>query len=154
KGNAYGTTVDFDAAPSPPFYDALSRSIVVPYMASPPQFNFTTVRSTSVRIAGSAPIARNGWALLVAVTTPAALREASGAGFLCLELGGPLDVQWTGLPKPALIPHAVLGLSPGSIGLWADVVPGDVTHHLRLWDETGSSPLRQSSVDVTSIVGS
>jgi hypothetical protein len=154
KANAYGTTVDFDAAPSPPFYDALSRSIVVPCTASSPQFNFTTVRSTSVRIAGSAPIARSGWALLVAVTTPPALGEASGAGFLWLELGGPLRVEWTGLPKPALVPHSVLGLAPGSIGLWADVVPGDVTHHLRLWDETGSSPLRQSSVDVTSIAGS
>jgi len=154
KANAYGTTVDFDAAPSPPFYDALSRSIVVPCTASSPQFNFRTVRSTSVRIAGSAPIARSGWALLAAVTTPAALGEASGAGFLWLELAGPLDAQWTGLPKPALVPHSVLGLAPGSVGLWADVVPGDVTHHLRLWDETGSSPLRQSSVDITSIAGS
>jgi hypothetical protein len=154
KANAYGTTVDFDAAPSPPFYDALTRSIVVPCTASSPQFNFTTVRSTSVRIAGSPPIARSGWALLVAITTPAALAEASGAGFLWLELGGRLDVQWTGLPKPALVPHSVLGIAPGSIGFWADVVPGDVTHHLRLWDETGSSPLRQSSVDVTSVAGS
>jgi hypothetical protein len=58
--NAYGTTVDFDAPPSPPFYDALSRSIVVPYMASPPQFNFTTVRSTSVRIAGAYPLRAAG----------------------------------------------------------------------------------------------
>ena len=63
-------------------------------------------------------------------------------------------MQWTGLPKPALVPHSVLGLSPGSIGLWADVVPGDVTQHLRLWDETGSSPIRQSSVDITSVAGS
>src|SRR5262249_61434737 len=78
----------------------------------------------------------------------------AGAGLLWLQLGGPLDAQWTGLPKPALVPHSVLGLAPGSVGLWADVVPGDVTHHLRLWDETGSSPLRQSSVDITSIAGS
>ena len=60
KANAYGTAVDFDAASSPPFHDPLSRSIVVPCTASSPQFNFTTVRSTSVRIAGAHPLRAAG----------------------------------------------------------------------------------------------
>jgi hypothetical protein len=154
RSTAYGTTVDFAHTSSAPFYDALSRSIVVPCTSSPAQFGFTTVRSASVQIAANAPIIRSGWALPVVVTTPSALGEASGAGFLWLELGGPLHVQWTGLPRPALVPHSVLGVAPGSIGLWSDTVPGDVTHRLRLWDESGSSPLRQSSIEVTSVAGS
>jgi hypothetical protein len=154
RATAYGTAVDFVRASSPPFYDALSRSIVVPCTPSPPQFGFTTVRSVSIQIAGNVSITRSGWALPVVVTMASALGEVSGAGFLWLELGGPLHVQWTGLPKPALVPHSVLGIAPGSIGLWAGLVPSDVTQRLRLWDETGSSPLRQSSVEVTSIAGS
>ena len=154
SATAYGSTVDLVRAPSPPFYDELSRSIVVPCTASLSEFDFATVQSASVSIAQKAPIARSGWALLVVVTTPAALGEASGAGFLWLELGSALRLQWTGLPKPAFVPHSALGLAPGSIGLWAIVVPADVTHTLRLWDETGSSPLRQSSVDVVSVAGS
>ena len=151
---AFGTTVAFARAPAAPFYDVLSRSIVVPCTPSVPRFDFAAVLSTSVKITGNAPIVRSGWALLVVVTTPQALGDASGAGFLWLELGAAPRLQWTGLPKPALVPHSALGMAPGSIGLWAIVVPGDVTHRLRLWDETGSSPLRQSTVEVTSVAGS
>lgn len=154
SATAYGSSVSFTRSQDRPFYDALSRSVVVPCSSAPPTFDFTTVRSGSFAIGVGAPVARSGWALAVTVTAPQALGEAAGAGYLWLQLGGALHVQWTGLPKPALLPQSVLGLAPGTIAFWADVIPADVTQRLRLWDEPKSDPLRQSSIEVTSVAGS
>jgi hypothetical protein len=154
SATAYDTTVAFARSPAPPFYDEVSRAIVVPCSTSRQQFPFATVRSASMSITGSAALEKSGWALLTVVTTPPALGEAASAGFLWLSLKGALHAQWKGLGKAALLPHIVLGIAPGSIALWATVIAGEVIQHLRLWDEPGSAPLRQSSVDVTSIAGS
>jgi hypothetical protein len=154
SATAYGTAVAFERSPDPPFYDDVSRAVVVPYAASRTQFPFTTGRSASMTIAGRPALDRSGWALLIVTTTPQALGEAASAGFLWLALKGALHVQWKGLRKAALAPHAVLGIAPGSIALWTTVIAGEVIQQLRLWDEPGSEPLRQSSVDVTSVAGS
>jgi len=154
SATAYDTTVAFAPSPAPPFYDEVSRAIVVPCSASRPRFPFAMVRSVSMSITGSAAVEKGGWALLTVVTTPQALGEAAGAGFLWLALKGALHMQWKGSSKPALVPHVVMGIAPGSIALWALVIAGEVLQRLRLWDETGSNPLRQSSVEVTSIAGS
>ncbi len=154
SATAYDTAVAFFRSHASPFYDDVSRAIVVPYSASRPQFSFANVRSASMSIAGSPALERSGWALLTVVTTPQALGDVASAGFLWLALNGAQHVQWKGLGKAALIPQAVLGIAPGSIALWATVIAAEVVQHLRLWDETASLPLRQSSVDVTSVAGS
>src|SRR5260221_14570268 len=96
----------------------MSRAIVVPCSASRPQFPFATVRSASMTLAGSPAVEKSGWALLTVVTTPQALGETASAGFLWLALKGPLRLQWKGLAKPALVPHVVMGIAPGSIAVW------------------------------------
>ncbi len=154
SATAYGSAFDLSRTEALPFYDPLSRSVVVPCNAAPSTFDFTTVQSASWTIGGPAPITRSGWALAVAVTTPQALGEAAGAGSLWLEFGAPLHASWTGLPRPALLPKSALGLAPGTMTLWATVSASDVTHRLRLWDEPASDPPRRSSIDVKSVAGS
>jgi hypothetical protein len=150
----YGTSFDLSRNATAPFYDALSRAVVVPCAASQPAFDFATVRSSSWSIGNSAPIARSGWALPVTVSTPQALGEAAGAGSLWIEFGAPLQASWTGLAQPAALLKTILSAAPGMITIWATVNTADVNHRLRLWDAPGSDPLRQSSIDVISAAGS
>jgi len=154
SATAYDSSVALARSQSQPFYDSLSSSIVVPCTAAPDEFAFSNVRSDVLQIGAASGIARSGWALVVTATTPQALGEAQGAGYLWLELSSSLRAQWTGLPKPSLLRHSVLGLAPGIILFWAEVIPADVTHRLRLWDESQSDPPRQSSIEVTSVAGS
>jgi len=154
NGTAFDTDIAFTRSNDAPLYDDLSRSIVIPMTASRDRFDFVAVRSNTMKLDGGAPIARSGWGLLTIITTPDTLGDALGAGFMWLDLTGALRARWTGLSTRALVPHSALGLAPGSIALWGELVAADVTHHLRLWDEPASSPLRQSSVDITSVAGS
>lgn len=154
NGTAFDSGIGFTRSGGAPLYDDLSRSVVIPMTASRSDFDFIAVRSNTMKLAGGAPIARSGWGLLTVVTTPNALGDALGAGFLWLDLAGPLSAQWTGLPARARVPHSALGMAPGSIALWGELVAADVAHHLALWDEPASSPPRRSSVDITSIAGS
>jgi len=139
---------------TPPFFDALSNSVIVPGSASPTAFDFTATKSTLFSLTGAASIARNGWALNVVTTPPAALGEANGAGSLWFEFGTPLRAHWTGLARPGLLTRSVLQLAPGLIVWSAQLVSGDVTQTLRLWDEPASDPLRQASAALISIPSS
>ena len=151
---AYGTSLQLTRTEDAAFYDAASRSVVVPCAASRADFSFASVRSASWKIGDSARIARSGWALPVTVTTPDALGEAAGAGFLWTELQTALRASWTGIPNPVTLPKSALGLAPGWIAFWAAVQPGAVAQRLRLWDESKPDPLRQSSIEAESVAGS
>jgi hypothetical protein len=154
NATVYGTAFALNRNAGAPFYDALSRAVVVPCSASEPSFDFAIVRSSSWNIGRSAPIARSGWALPVTVSTPQALGEAAGAGSLWLEFGAPLQASWTGLAQPAALPKTILSAAPGIITIWATVNAAEINQRLLLWDEPGSDPLRQSSIDLTSAAGS
>ena len=154
SATAYDSALTLTRNQDRPFYDELSRSVVVPCTASLPTFAFATVRSVSWTIGDAAPITRAGWALVVTVTTPQALADAAGAGYLWLQLDSGLHASWSGLPKPAMLPHAVLGVAPGIILFSATLRPAEVTYQLRLWEEPRSDPLRRSSIEVMSTAGS
>ncbi|MDQ6916327.1 MAG: hypothetical protein M3023_00725 [Pseudomonadota bacterium] len=154
SATAYDTSFDLERSADAPFYDALSSMVVVPCAASRADFPFATVRSNTVEIAGSPRIARSGWALAVAVTSPTALGDAAGAGALWLAFHTPLQLRWSGLPQLVASPVSALALAPGSIMLWATLNAAEVTQRLRLWDETDVDPPRQSTIEVVSAAGS
>jgi hypothetical protein len=149
---AYGTAVDLSRADAPSFFDPLTRSLVLPAAASLPEFAFTMVRAELWQIAGSAPIARSGWAFPVTAAAPAALGEAAGAGALWLDLGAGLTLRWQGLPASFAPARAVLSLAPGLLATVAPVPAGAVAQRLLLWDEAETE--RAASVEVASAAGS
>jgi hypothetical protein len=106
----FGTTVDFtwnNAAPQ-----ALTGfpAILIPCTANVAQFPFATVASTLFTPAGTATVNGGGWSLPIAVTTIAALGEASGAGLLVLELGAGASLTCTARQGHAAIGGWLIGL--------------------------------------------
>jgi hypothetical protein len=154
RATAYGSGVTLKRSADRPFYDELTRSVVVPCAVSPSEFAFVEVRSALWKIHGRSRIGRSGWALPIAVTAPNALGEADGTGSLWLDLNSSLSVKWSGVAHAAAPPRTVLGLSPGAITIWATLNAGEVTQRLKLWNEAGVDPPRRSSIDVTSATGS
>ena len=154
RARAYGSDVQLRRTDDAPFYDAASRSVVVPAEPSTRNFAFAEVRSGALAIGGTSPVGRCGWALGVTATSAAALGEATGAGAAWLELEGPLRASWAGVPAPALVPNAVLTAAPGALVLWLTVNPDEVTQTIALWEETGAEPPAHSTLSVTSASGS
>jgi hypothetical protein len=151
---AYDTSVKLTRSAGIPFYDELTRSVVVPCEPSIDAFTFKTVRSALWTIGQEAAIVRSGWALPVAVTDAKALGEAAGAGSLWLELGPALSVKWPGIARDVVLPTTVLSLAPATIIVSAALATTDMRQRLALWDEVPLDEPRRSSIEVTSIRGS
>ncbi len=83
----YGNAIALTLKSAPP--QALNGfpAILIPCTPSVATFGFATVASQIFVPSGQAPIDARGWSLPIALTTVAALGEASGAGSLVLELG-------------------------------------------------------------------
>lgn len=152
--SAYGSNTHLTRSEDAPFYDELTRALVVPCASSVPEFAFDNVMSTLFGIHSSSKVARSGWALFVATIDPTQLGEADAAGFLWLDLTTPLPLTWRGLTREARSTRLVLGAAPAAITLWGTLNSRDVTQRLNLWDEPNTKPPRHSSIEVTSVAGS
>lgn len=153
RARAHGTNVGIARSAGAPFYDELTRSVVLPGTATARRFSFRRVRSAVWNAAGTARIERSGWAFPVTVTKPEAAGEAAGSGSVWLELGRGISVRWEGVAVPVAAGKTVVAAAPGSLTTTATVAPDAVTQRLRLWDEDAEAK-RQSSVEVTSAAGS
>jgi hypothetical protein len=151
---AYGTSLQLTPTDDRPFFDEVTRSVVVPLAADEDEFRFASVRSTVWKIDGAARIARSGWALSVATIDPNAVGEADNAGAAWVELDTPLALEWKGLPKPVKAPKTVLTVAPAKTLVWSTLNPADVRFALLLWNEAAGSPQRRSTLEFESIAGS
>ena len=141
RAEAHGTAVGISRSAEPPFYDDLTRSVVLPGTPSAGDFSFVDVRSEVWSAEGTAPIERAGWAFPVSV----AAGEAEGSGSVWLELGRGISVRWEGV-EPVAAGKTVVSAAPGSLTTTATVLPDAVTQKLELWDG--------SSIEVFSAAGS
>ena len=121
---ASGTTLQLTPTDDRPFFDEITRSVVVPLASDQDEFRFAAVRSTVWRIDGAARIARSGWALSVATLDPNALGEADNAGTAWIELDTPLALEWKGLPQPVKAPKTVLSRRAGEDARLVHAQPG------------------------------
>ena len=151
---AYGATLQLTATDDRPFFDEITRSVVVPLAADENEFRFASVRSKVWKADGAARIARSGWALSVATLDPNALGEADNAGAAWVELDTPLVLEWKGLPKPVNAPKTVLTVAPSKTLVWSTLNPADVRFVLQLWNEVTDSPQRRSTLEFESLAGS
>jgi hypothetical protein len=94
---AFGATVALSRSADSAFYESTLRILIVPMTSDVPSFQIAAVQSTLFRPAGTAGIARSGWALPVTIAQPASLTTAIGAGSLVLELLPGLETTWGGL---------------------------------------------------------
>lgn len=154
SATVYGTTVAVSRNDAAPFFDELTRSVVVPGIAEPDAFAFADVRSAIWRINGRSRITRSGWALAVVSADPNALGEASSAGSLWLDLDAPLAVEWNGLPEAARAPRTVLSLMPGTLVVTSTTIPREVRQRVELWNENHPEAPRRSSFELESVPGS
>ncbi|MFG2142974.1 hypothetical protein ACGFRG_02085 [Streptomyces sp. NPDC048696] len=143
----YGSSVTLSRSTDPAFYDAVSASVVVPATASAAAFAFTDVRSQLWKIGDAADISGAGWALPVARAVSGVVTDPQGAGSLALRLDGPLKARWTGLGEPLPVHSLLLYVAPGQITAWPSVHEPGVVQRLLLWQESGASPPRRSSID-------
>ena len=96
----YEAAIGFTGGSGAAAYHADLNRIALPLVADATDLEVGTVRSTTCRPAGKAPILAAAWALPAARTTPADLGEASGVGALMLDLGPGLRASWTGQDQP------------------------------------------------------
>jgi hypothetical protein len=151
---AYGSVVRFRRTETVPFFDAISRSLIIPCETAPTTFSFSQKRGVTFQITGTAPIVRGGWALPVTVTSRDALGEADGAGAAWLELNSRLEMQWRGLPQKVKPKATTMLMAPNAISVFATVLEGDVRHSLQLWDDKRATTQRRCTVEVASTSGS
>ena len=118
-GNAslrlYGSTVDLTWNKAAPQALAGFPAILFPFTANVAAFGFTQVSSRIFEPTGSARINAAGWSLPIAVTTIAALGEASGAGSLVLELGAGAFLNCAVRQGRAGIGGWLVGLDPAQL---------------------------------------
>jgi hypothetical protein len=108
-------------------------------MGTDPTIDVATVRSPYAALAGSADVARGGWALSVATIDVSAPGEADGAGSLAVLAGAGLTLGWRGLRDgPASLAAPWVVLAPGLIAIVDALAtaPG-ATQRLALWREDG-----------------
>lgn len=141
RAEAHGTTVGISRSAEPPFYDGLTRSVVLPGTVSPGELSFSDVRSEVWSAEGTVPIERAGWAFPVSV----AAGEAQGSGSVWLELGRGVSVRWEGV-ELVDSDKSVVSAAPGSLTTTATIQPEAVKQTLGLWDG--------SSVEMLSAAGS
>jgi hypothetical protein len=134
---AYGQTVNLHWAGAAPAFAAATSQLLLPLDFLPGQFHAGAAASKVLQPSGTAPILQASWALPVAVTTPAGLGEAAGAGALQLTLGAGLAEQWAGLPEAAALKGAELYFAPGQIViLAAGSGAQQVSQAFRLWQSS------------------
>jgi hypothetical protein len=119
SADVYGQTVALHWNGAAPVFEANTNEIVTLLTVSTASFHVGTAQSKVLQPAGTAPIQAASWALPVAITTPADLGAAAGAGALLLAIGPGLAEQWTGLVQPAALSETWLHLVPGQIVILA-----------------------------------
>ncbi len=144
----YGITLGLHWSSATPQYQAAIQQIVVPFTASIVTFAPLAAASDLFSLSGSAPIALAGWGLPVAITTPASLGQASGAGTLDIQVNAGLSAQWRGANKAIPVNQAWLVVTAGEIIFLAPAVsPSRLTEEFLLWQESAPST-RRSTLDV------
>lgn len=145
----YGDTVTLHRNANAPFFDAVSKSIVVPtdFQGA---FNFHQVRSTLWSFAHASPVVATGWSLPVLTTDLAHLTTASSAGNFWFSLAAGNQVTWRSNPNATPLTAAVLVTEPGQILLSASIAPAAATQTFELWTEDPPTAAVDSRVDFTS----
>ncbi len=108
----YGSPVGFTRNNAAPQALTGFPAILIPCTPSVPAFDFKTVASKVFEPSGTATVNTGGWSLPIAVTTVAALGEASGAGSLVLELGAGATLECAARKGQAAIGGWLVGIDP------------------------------------------
>jgi len=146
---AYGVTAEVDAQTHPaPVYNAALGRILVLAKTGLTQFTIADVQSDIFEPSGTAPVTEPAWALPVAVTPPASLGDASGAGGLALILGDGLLAQWKGQGTKVALGATGILVDPGIVTVIALTGRGLGTKQtIELWSNQPAA-LPSSRVDL------
>lgn len=117
--SVYGQTTLLQWAGAAPVFEGTTNEIVTPLNFSPNHFQVSMAKSKVLEPSGTGPIQAASWALPMAITTPANIGEAAGAGSLALTIGAGLAQRWAGLTQAADLNQTWLRLAPGQIAILA-----------------------------------
>jgi len=139
---AYGSKVGVAPQTHPaPKYDSTTGRIFIPATTDVTQFKIVNVESDVFAPSGSAPVTSAAWALPVAVTPPASLGAASGAGGLVLILGAGLQTQWKGHAINVPAGPTTILVDPGIITVIALTSLGlGAQQSIALWSKKAGDP--------------
>ena len=129
----YGASVALDWTGQQPRFESLTNEIVTPFNFSLGPFQLSGAQSALSQPSGSGSIQAAFWALPIAITAPAGLGEAAGAGALMLAVGKGLSQRWAGLSEAAALDETLLHLAPGQIVLLASGAASALPQTFDLW---------------------
>lgn len=145
--SVYGSEFSLRRNRRPPVYDAILRQVLIPMAPTPGRLDIGETQSELFTPSGAARIARAAWGLPVAETTPGALGEAAGAGFLVLSVADGLHATWQGLAGgPVSITRADILVDGISLQLLAHQAAGfRSSQSFQLWQEASGA---RSSLEI------
>ena len=133
--SVYGDAIQFKYNGTSPVYNTLIKHIVLNASATPDEFSFLDDRSALFQGHGKSRILQAGWAIPVAVTTPAQLGEANGAGAIAFVNETGLSASWAGLSGRAAFQSTLVYLAPGQICLLGMFEENRLREVIQLWQE-------------------
>jgi hypothetical protein len=146
----YGTEIRLQRSRGFPSYEPALNQILIPFEATPAQFEVAECRSHLVQLSGVAPIQYGAWALPVAITEPHNLGEASGAGAIAIKVKAGLRAQWLGMMGNSVkLNEAFLMGESGKLSLVAlQAQNSRATQTFQLWRESTDNSQRHSTIDI------
>jgi hypothetical protein len=153
---AYGTRAEFRRAQdAAAFYDAISRSIVIPCETSLERFEFRQQRSTLISFRNAPRVQGAGFALPITQTSASQLVEAAGSGAAWLQLDETLEIKTQHVSKGFAADKTIAQLAPGFFSFYFQTTATHpIGEMLELWDEENVTPLRRSRIDFSAAQGS
>ena len=148
----YGSSVSLTRNNAAPVALTGFPAVLIPCAPSVSSFHFTKVVSKIFEPSGAAHVNAAGWSLPVAVTTIAALGEASGAGSLVLELGAGASLVCAQRNGKAKVGGWLIGIDPSQLVVIAGGIGASSTVAFTLWSPAPPAKVR-STIEWTNSSG-